>query len=255
MIGTFDSGAGGLSVMSAVQKIMPDEALLYLADSGHFPYGEKTHQEIKKLCEKNIQFLKSRGAKIIVVACNTATSVALPYLRERFPGLPIIGIVPVLKTASLLTENRRIGLLATKNTIESPLQKELTDLFCGGHEIFSSESKGLVASIENNKTSNTQILEALKPLLKNKVDVIVLGCTHFHFIKDKIKKVVGKSVLVLSPEDAIARQVQRIVILTKNKSQQTANPIFFTTGSESSLKNQIKNYLGTEAKVEKVSID
>jgi len=252
-IGIFDSGVGGLGIFKEIKRFLPSENILYLADSKNCPYGEKTVEEIKKICKKNTQFLLHNNAKIIVVACNSASVAALNYLRTEFPGVPIVGVVPVVKTAVKLTKNKKIGILATRATVQSEYLKGLVKEFCSGINVYYQASGELVDLIENdiNGEKRREVLNnCLKKFIKNDVDVIALGCTHFPFVKKEIQKIVGARTEVLDSSGAVARQVKRV--LTQNEellgSQKNPDYQFYTSGTVSELKKRIKNliYLETD---------
>lgn len=211
-IGVFDSGVGGLSVLREIRRELPYENLLYVADSGHAPYGEKPSQYIEARAIAIVEFLLEQQAKAVVVACNTATGVAIKMLRARF-SVPIIAMEPAVKPAVTQTRTGVIGVLATSRTIAS-------DNFAKLHERFGAETKilmqacpGLVEQIEAGNVSGNETRELVKqyvlPLLAQGADTLVLGCTHYPFIAPLIQEIAGSSVSIIDPSPAIARELRR----------------------------------------------
>ncbi len=183
-IGIFDSGVGGLSIWKEIHQLFPCESTIYLADSKHAPYGEKSKQEIIDLCIKNTELLLSKGCKLIVVACNTATTNAIEYLRKNYK-VPFIGIEPAIKPAALQTKTKKIGILATKGTLSSKLFNSTTEMYADNIEIIEQVGTGLVTQIESgelNSPNTFRLLEKyLKPMIAQNIDYLVLGCTHYPF--------------------------------------------------------------------------
>lgn len=232
-IGVLDSGIGGLTVWREIAKELPSESTVYIADSKNVPYGTKTPDEIHELSRKLVQFLLKNKVKLIVVACNTITVTSLDKLRKEFPQIPIVGTVPVVKTAVEKTKKGKIGILSTVRTAQSQYQKYLIKKFARDLEVLNIGTDKLVPLIERGNNSMIQIIlhKELKPFVDAKVDVLALGCTHFPLIKDKIKKILGPKVFVLDSGPAIARQVRRV--LARNKilsNSKEARHDFYTTG-------------------------
>ncbi len=233
-IGVLDSGVGGLTVWQAIAKELPQEATIYIGDSANAPYGKKSAEEIYMLAKKLITFLLEKDAKLIVVACNTITVNCIEQLRKSFPNTPIIGTVPVVKTAGEKTKNKRIGILATAATIRSPYNEKLIAQFAAGCTVTRIGTNNIVPLIEKGikGTQLTEVLQKeLEPFVAGKVDVVVLGSTHFPLIAKEIQKVLGKDLLILDSGGAIARQVKRI--LTNNNALASGNKPsydFYTTG-------------------------
>jgi glutamate racemase len=214
-IGILDSGVGGLSVMRHVQTLLPQEDLLYVADQAHVPYGQRPVDEIRHFSEAITRFLLTQRAKLVVVACNTASAAALGRLRETFPTLPIVGMEPAVKPGATGTGNGRIGVLATAGTFHSRRYASLMDRFAQSLIVFEDPCNGLVEEIEagNLETPETEriLREALGPMLDGGVDTVVLGCTHYPFVLPLIRRLVGPDVKVIDPAPAVARQVQRVL--------------------------------------------
>ncbi|MCX6807156.1 MAG: glutamate racemase [Candidatus Berkelbacteria bacterium] len=235
-IGIFDSGIGGLGIYQEITKIIPNISTIYIADTASCPYGEKSVSEIKALCQKNAQFLLQHKVEIVVVACNSASVSALIWLRNKFPNTPIVGVVPVIKKAALIS--KKIGILATRRTIESHYLRNLVNQFCPkslGYKTLYQPCSELVDYIENfDKKQNLRLSQVLKVcterLIKQQVDVIALGCTHFPFVKKEIQKIVGKNVIILDSNGAVAKQVKKIADSCNNANSQKSVHQFFTTG-------------------------
>jgi len=211
-IGVFDSGVGGLSVLHEIRRELPNEDLLYVADSGHAPYGDKPAGLIEARSIAIAEFLVSRHAKAIVVACNTATGVAIKALRARFP-LPIIAMEPAVKPAAAHTRSGVIGVLATSRTIASDNFAKLHERFGAGVKILMQACPGLVEQVEAGKLRDDKtralVEQFVLPLLNQGADTLVLGCTHYPFLAALIREVAGTSVTIIDPSAAIARELRR----------------------------------------------
>jgi len=213
-IGVFDSGVGGLSVLRRIRADLPHEKLLYVADSGHAPYGNKPDEFIAGRAVAITEFLLEQGVKAVVVACNTATAAAIVRLRARYP-IPIIGIEPALKPAVALTRSGVVGILATGNTVRSDKFAHLLDQHGHRARVLVQPCPGLADCVEHGELSGPiprALLERyLQPLLAEGVDTLVLGCTHYPFAIPVIEAIVGPQVQVIDPSPAVARQVQRLL--------------------------------------------
>lgn len=237
-IGIFDSGVGGLSVLYEIKKLLPRESFIYVADQANIPYSGKSKKELEKITSNIVRFLVERRAKIIVVACNTATLYVLDYLRSEF-DIPIIGIVPVVKTAAERTKNGRVGILSTVATAKSNYQKELIKRFTSGLKVSNIGTDEIVSFIENGNVNSKELNNALKRVLKqfSGVDVLALGCSHYPFLRDKIQTILGSKVLILDSGPAVARQVERV--LEKNRAFSSGKERFikfFTSGNPSNFR-------------------
>lgn len=214
-IGIFDSGVGGLSVLQAIRELLPDEKLIYIADQAHVPYGKRSLADVRRLSEGITRALISKNAKLIVVACNTASAAALYYLRSRFPGLPFVGMEPAVKPAAQRTRTGVVGVLATPATFQGELYAALVDRYATDLTVLQHTCPGLVEQIEagdlNSKTTQTILESALLPMIAKGTDTIVLGCTHYPFVIPAIKRVVGSEIQVIDPSPAIARQTHRVL--------------------------------------------
>jgi glutamate racemase len=213
-IALFDSGIGGIDILLAVRRRLPGQPLLYYADAAYFPYGDRPDHEIVARATCVARSLISRGAGAIVVACNTATAAALPALRARFAA-PFVGVVPAVKPAGMQSRSRRVAVLATSSTSRAPALRELAERFGGGADVLCLPAPGLADRVERGDLSGaetTALLERyLAPARERDVDVLVLGCTHYSFLRPAIERLLGPSVRVIDASDAVARQVERVV--------------------------------------------
>ncbi|GGG33786.1 glutamate racemase [Bizionia arctica] len=213
-IGIFDSGVGGTSVWKELNLLLPNENTIYLADSKNAPYGEKSKEEIIKLSKKNIDLLLSKNCKLIVVACNTATTNAIKILRETY-SVPIIGIEPAIKPAALQTRTKAIGILATKGTLSSELFHKTTDLFASSINVVEQVGEGIVSLIESGKV-NTPEMKALleiylKPMLDANIDYLVLGCTHYPYLIPQLLEILPAHIKIIDSGKAVAKQTETVL--------------------------------------------
>ncbi|MEM9000286.1 MAG: glutamate racemase [Bacteroidota bacterium] len=213
-IGVFDSGVGGTSVWKEIVKLLPNERTIYLADSKNAPYGGKAPKEIVALSIKNTELLLQKGCKLVVVACNTATTNAIDYLRKNYP-VPFIGIEPAIKPAALHTKTKKVGILATKGTLSSSLFYNTSKLFAQGIEVIEQDGSGLVQLIEegNVYTEATKYLleKYLAPMLNAGIDSLVLGCTHYPYLIPVLRQILPESITILDSSEAVARQTKHIL--------------------------------------------
>ncbi|NWF38606.1 glutamate racemase [Mariprofundus sp. NF] len=237
-IGVFDSGVGGLSVLAHIHQHLSAESLIYVADTAYMPYGCKTAAEVTDRCLKISDFLVEKGAQAIVVACNTATAVAINLLRERY-NIPVIGMEPPLKPAVIHSRTGVVGVLATSGTVSSERFNSLKSRFAADARLLVQPCPGLVERIEAGDLTGAEtraILTAyLKPLLEQGVDTLVLGCTHYPYVIPLIGEIAGDAVTILDTGDAIARELKRQLMLRGRLSQesQCGAVQFWSTGSPS----------------------
>lgn len=214
-IGFFDSGLGGLSIWKETIIRLPQENTIYLADSKNAPYGTKSHEQIIALSVKNTERLLALNCKMIVVACNTATTNAISFLRENY-SIPFIGVEPAIKPAALFTKTRRIGILATKGTLASALFHDTRELHTDGVKVIEVQGVGLVELIEANKIYTVEMKQLLAsyldPMITAGVDAIVLGCSHYPFLIPVMKDLLPDHVRIIDSGAAVARQTERIAI-------------------------------------------
>lgn len=213
-IGFFDSGVGGTSIWKEVVQLLPYENTIYLADSKNGPYGEKSPEKILEFSIKNTEFLLNKNTKIIIVACNTATTNAISILRERY-DIPFIGIEPAIKPAELVTKTKKIGLLATKGTLDSELFEKTYSTIDRSIKVIEQVGEGLVHLIEDGKTNSKEmhqlLCKYLNPMMKENIDALVLGCSHYPYLMPQIKKILGNSVQIIDSGSAVAKQTKRVL--------------------------------------------
>ncbi len=214
-VGVFDSGVGGLSVLREIRGAIPSETIIYFGDQGHVPYGPRPLEQVREFSIEISRYLVSRGAKIIVVACNSASAAALSTLRATYPSVPFVGMEPAVKPAAETTATGVVGVLATPATFQGELYASVVERFAAGVELLKSTCPGLVQQIERGDLEGTQtrviLNEALLPMLERGIDTVVLACTHYPFVIPLIKQIVGVNVRVIDPGPAIARQTARIL--------------------------------------------
>jgi glutamate racemase len=244
-IGIFDSGVGGLSVLLEVRRGLPHEELLYVADSAHAPYGDKPADFIERRAASIVDFFIGEGAKAIVVACNTATGIAIEALRAR-QSMPIVGIEPAIKPAVAVTRSGVIGVLATSQTIASARFARLAGTHASGVEIVAQACPGLVEQIEKGDLTGGEtraLVEGyVRPLLERGADAIVLGCTHYPLVRAAIESAAGPAVAIIDPAAAVAREVRRRLeqqgLLTTREQPGTTR--FWTSGPPAQLETMLR---------------
>ena len=248
-VGVFDSGLGGLTVVSAIQEVFKGAELFYIADTAYAPYGGKTVQEILNRCDNITQYLLSNhGIEALIIACNTATSAAIKHLREKFPFLIIIGTEPGIKPAILNTKTSHVGVLATPATLKGDKYQLLVNELSNIKKVTLYEQAciGLVEQIEKgeiNSSKTFNMLEKwLEPMKQNGVDTIVLGCTHYPLVKKTILDIVGEDVLLIDTGDAIAKRVVTLSQDLQNNNKDELNIEILYTGKINS--DMVKIILG-----------
>lgn len=226
-IGFFDSGVGGTSIWKEVIQLLPRENTIYLADSKNAPYGEKPVEEIIALSQKNTEKLLEMGCKLIVVACNTATTNAIEFLRSHYP-VPFIGIEPAIKPAALKSKSGIIGILATKGTLSSALFSRTSELYSANIKRIEVVGNGLVAEIEkgqhNTPEMEIMLTALLKPMLEEKIDYLVLGCSHYPYLLPVLKKIFPEDVTIIDSGEAVARQTHRVLEMNSLFNLSEENP-------------------------------
>jgi len=253
-IGIFDSGVGGLSVLREIRTQLPTESILYLADQGHVPYGSRKLKEVQIFSEEITRFLLGRGAKLIVVSCNTASAAALQHLRQTFPMTVFVGMEPAVKPAAESTHTGIVGVLATPATFQGKLYASVVERFANGVTILQDTCPGLVTQIEKgglDSHTTREILErALHPMLEKGIDTVVLGCTHYPFVIPMIRQITGPDVRVIDPAPAVARQTIRLLDTAglRNKDSSSGGMKFFTSGNEEQFNTQLTRLLGVTGK-------
>ncbi|HYN54035.1 MAG TPA: glutamate racemase [Methylotenera sp.] len=246
-IGVLDSGVGGISVLKHIHTLLPNERLLYVADSKYAPYGSKSAEQIQSRCFEIADFLIEKEVKALVVACNTATAAAIDEMRKKYT-LPIIGMEPAVKPAAAATKNGVIGVLATVGTLKSAQFAALLESYGRNVKVVTQACIGLVECIERGELINENTLELIKqycqPLLDEGADTIVLGCTHYPFVKPLIEQVVGVEVVLIDTGAAVANQLQKrlsaLDLLAKNEVlSQTSNVAFWSNSEVTNAKQVI----------------
>src|SRR4030042_2534593 len=230
-IGLFDSGVGGLSVLSEIKKNLSKESFVFLADQIHNPYGEKSKRELKNLSARVTKFLLRHKIKLLVVACNTATCYALDFLRKKFK-IPIVGVVPAIKPAQAVSKAKRIVVMSTPATAKSAYLSELIADFASDITILRLGCEGLEEAIEYlNKKNIAKVLDVYtKKIQEFGTDTIVLGCTHYPFIKTQLQARVDRKVKIIDSGPAIASRVKDILKNNKQLADKKSADYFFTTG-------------------------
>ena len=237
---------------------MREESVLYFGDQGHIPYGPRRMEQIRDFSEAITNFLLERDAKLIIVACNTASAAALKYLRGKFPSVQFVGMEPAVKPAAENTQTGKVGVLATPATFQGALYASVVERFANGVLLFQNTCNGLVQQIEHgnlNGNETRRILEdALHPMLENNIDTVVLGCTHYPFVIPLVQEIVGDKVRVIDPAPAVAKQAQRLLEAggVKNDSKERGKVKFYTSGDPNELRSMLPVLLGEGGEVEKV---
>jgi len=249
-IGVFDSGVGGLSVLRVIREQMPEESVLYFGDQEHVPYGPRPLQQVKDFSEGITRFLLGKCAKLIVVACNAASAAALKYLRETFSDISFVGMEPAVKPAAEHTVTGVVGVLATPATFQGALYASVVERFAAGVVLLQSTCPGLVQQIElgelDSPKTHTILEAALQPMLKQNIDTVVLGCTHYPFVIPLIQEIVGEKVRVIDPAPAVARQAERILEARGLKAPigGRGETQFFTSGEAATLQALLPKLIG-----------
>ncbi len=254
MIGVFDSGVGGLSVWREIAAQLPGESTVYLADQAHIPYGPRPMQEIRAFSEAITRFLLSRGCRIIVVACNTASAAALAHLRAAFPAVPFVGMEPAVKPAAQSTRVGRVGVMATPATFQGELFASVVERFANGVQLVNQVCPGLVEQVEAGRLDSldteAMLRQHLAPMMQAGVDAIVLACTHYPFLAPAIRRIVGPDAQVIDPAPAIARQVRRVMEqrgLLSSDNQVSRD--FYTSGDAWAFAETLRQLVGVTGAV------
>ena len=247
-VGVFDSGVGGLTILQEVRRQLPSEHWIYVADSRAAPYGTKTVAEIQERCDRIVGHLLDQGAKAVLVACNTASVSALAYLRGRYP-VPFVGTVPAVKPAAELTRTGKIGVLATPTTAGSQPLAQLIERFTHGVTVMTQVCPGLVPLVERGVTDGPEVegllVRYLDPMLEAGVDVVVLGCTHYPFLRAAIQRICGPEITLLDPAAAVVRQLGRVLAQEGLlRSDGPGQGCFATTGDRADLERVLHRLTG-----------
>jgi glutamate racemase len=254
-LGLFDSGVGGLSVLSAVRRELPHEDLVYFADQKYCPYGQRPAAEIRSLSRRVVEFLLAQDCKAIVVACNTASAAALDDLRRSFPQIPFVGMEPAIKPAALNSHTRKIGVLATAGTLQGDLFQRTRAAHAGGVEVLVQYPADWVERVERGEVDSPEtevsVRRVVEPMLEAGVDEIALGCTHYPFLTPVIEKIAGARVTILDPSDAVARQTARVLRERDllNPLERQGRQVFYTSGDPQAFSTVLEKLLGEKGDV------
>ena len=257
-VGVFDSGVGGLSILLEIHALLPDEDLIYLADQEWAPYGGRTLQEVRDRAVAVTAELIGRGCKAVVVACNSASAAALHHLRDVFPQTLFVGMEPALKPAATHSKSGVIGVLATATTFQGELYASVLDRHANGVEVHEVAAERLAMLVEEGRLDEAKgdLEELLGPMLAAGIDTLVLGCTHYPFLEDQIRAVVGPDVRLIDPARAVARQLQRVLenegILNRGSGGGTA---YLTSADPGRLEDQARLLAGYMINATRVDIE
>ncbi len=251
MIGVFDSGLGGLSVVREVLRLDASAHILYLGDRAWAPYGERTLDDVRARSETVTAHLLTRGADTVVIACNTASAAALAHVRAVHPDRVFVGMEPAVKPAVALTRTGTIGVLATPATFQGALYASVVDRFAAGTRVIDAPCPGWMELVEDppdDRTIRSVIERDLRPILDQGADVLVLGCTHYPFLRDHIEAVAGEDVAIVDPGVAVARQVIRTAVPDVRSGLRVQ-----VTGPEDGVSGRIQQLTGLDLSVESVT--
>jgi glutamate racemase len=233
-IGVFDSGVGGLSVLRAIRELLPHEDVIYVADQAFAPYGKRTKSEIIQRADAISKWLLSQNCKLIVVACNTATTNAISHLRQTY-DVPFVGIEPAIKPAALGSKTGVVGVLATEGTLSSELFQSTTQDHAKEIEVITQVGHGLVELVEEGNAESThaemQLRRDLAPMLNHPIDHLVLGCTHYPFLRKTLKKILPKNVTIVDCGEAVAKQTKRLMEKHELQNEGDGKTAYFTTAT------------------------
>lgn len=252
-VGVFDSGVGGLSVLTEISRLLPNESLLYVGDCGHMPYGEKTPEFIRSRCTAIAEFFRTQGAKALVIACNTATAAAAADLRQCYPGWPIIGMEPAVKPAAQATRNGIVGVLATTGTLQSARFAALLDRFATNVTVVTQPCPGLVELIEQgdlySPALRALLMHYLEPLLAAGCDTLILGCTHYPFLRPLLAELLPEAIALVDTGAAVARQLHRLLANESQLNAAAPAPVqYWTSGNVPHFKKVLQAFsMGSEA--------
>ena len=215
-VGVYDSGLGGLTVWREIRRALPGESLAYLGDGKNCPYGSRPREEVQALADTAVAELVALGCKMVVVACNTATAAAIEFLREKYAGVPIVGMEPAVKPACLATRSGVVGVLATERSLDGDLFRRTAARYGSGIEVLTVPGRGFVELVEENRedtpAAETCVRAAVEPMLLQGADQIVLGCTHYPFLIPALERVLaGRNVAIVDPSPAVARRVVQLL--------------------------------------------
>jgi len=255
-IGVFDSGVGGLSILREIHNQLPNEPLLYFADQANVPYGPRSLSEVRQFSHAITRFLLEGQCKLIVVACNTASAAALHQLRESFPNTPFVGMEPAVKPAAEITQSKRVAVLATPATFQGELFASVVERFAQGVEVIQIVLPGLVERIEAGDVAGPETRKLLQTRLDGlsdqRVDTLVLACTHYAFVIPLLEQILGPGVRVIDPAPAIARQTGRLVDSLGVRAEGDGLVLvrYVTSGDPQAFREAVDRLLGARVAVE-----
>ncbi len=258
MIGVFDSGIGGLSVLMPVRRLLPDADLVYVADRGWGPYGERSLDDVRDRVERVTTHLLDAGARMIVVACHTASAAALSTLRASHPDIPFVGMEPAVKPAAAVSRRRRVGVVATRAVFQSELFASVVDRHGVDVAVIARACPGWAAAVEAGRLDGPDVEalvgEHIVPLLAHRIDTLVLGCTHYPFLAPIIRRVAGPDIEIIDPADAVARQVARVAARLGAAGPGTGKLTIQTTDDADGLTDLVERLTGWRVEPETVRI-
>lgn len=256
-IGVFDSGVGGLSILREIHAQSPAEDVIYLADQEWAPYGSRTLAEVRHRSVAVAAELIGRGCKLVTVACNSASAAALHHLREVFPDTPFVGMEPALKPAAEHTDRGVIGVLATQTTFQGELYASVLDRHTDGIEVHAVAGSRLAMLVEQGLLEDAKgdLEELLAPMLTAGIDTLVLGCTHYPFLAEQIRQVVGPGVRLVDPAPAVARQVQRLLSEGELSNDGGGTTSYLTSGDPAILERQVSRLVRHDIHATRVGIE
>ena len=257
IIGVFDSGVGGLSVLSEIRRLLPAPDVIYLADRANAPYGQRSLEEVRGFGEACTSYLLDRGAGLIVVACNTASAAALHHLRALHPGVPFVGMEPAVKPAAALTRSKVVGVLATAATFQGELFASVVGRFADGVTVINQACPGWADLVETGVTggpvAEAAVAQHLDPVLAAGADTLVLGCTHYPFLRHLISARAGAHVAIVDPARAVARQV--VALAEESLASDGGGTLrLLTTGRAADTENAMMELTGIDRPVTAVTL-
>jgi len=248
-IGVFDSGVGGLSVWREIVSQLPHLDTVYVADQAHVPYGGRSLDDVREFCSGITRFMMDQGVQTVVVACNTASAAALYALREGFPAVPFVGMEPAVKPAAERSRTGTVGVIATQATFQGELFESLLERYAQDVDVRTQACPGLVEAVEagalDDPKTEALLRQCLTPLVDADVDQLVLGCTHYPFLRPAIEEVMGNGVSVIDPAPAVARQTARIAMEFGSgpAPKRRGSHVFFTTGETAAFRKSLEKLL------------
>jgi glutamate racemase len=244
-IGIFDSGLGGISVWQALYDALPNESLVYLGDGARCPYGTRSRKDVRDFTFEAVERLLAEGCKMIVVACNTATAVAIKELREYYPNIPFVGLEPAVKPAALATKSGIIGVLATKRSLDGDHFRRAEETYGKSVRILKAVGEGFVEAVENNQEQSVEteamVRRVVEPLVAQGADKLVLGCTHYPFLRSVIERVAGDGVEIIDSSEAVARRVANLLDENGIRAEQSRAEYKFLTFADEAYAAKLRD--------------